>query len=648
MSTADTDILLAGSMRPAPTGTAVELGRVSLEIEDRGLRNFCIDGTEVINRVYVGVRDPIWDTLVGELVEQDLNRSGDYVTYTCISEHRGGDIDFSWRGRIRAGADGSLEFAMDGLAGSAFRYARIGINLLIPGELGGLPYRITAPGGLHGGVLPQAEIGAQAFMGGEFYALAPAFSELSVFLPWAEIRYTLEGDLFEIEDQRNWTDATFKVYSTPMSLGMRAVEAGEPISQRLVVTPPPPDPRPRRRASRQVSVLAPAFDAVVKAPAVGLCHTLTERSLSARERALLRALRPSHLRVEMAGIDRSSIAQTEAAVGAAQALETGIELALHLTGGLKEDEIHTLRGVLESMPVDRLLVFDTAEFVTPGALSERLRETLGQGLPVYGGTNLYFADVNRQRPDAGTCDGFAFSINPQVHAFDERSLVETLPVQADVVRSARYTFAGGVPLAVTPITLRPRFNPDAADGVSPDSALPYAVDARQPSLFCASWTVGSIKYLAEAGADSVTYFGTAGWEGVIERDEGPAAPELFHSSAGNVYPVYHVFRAVAEFPGDMIVPVRSTDPRTVLALGLRAADRVRLLVANVTPKTQRLRIDDEAAAGASLRTMDTTTVATATADPDGWISSSKPVDAAAGVDLLPYATAVVDYRTQSS
>jgi hypothetical protein len=263
---------------------------------------------------------------------------------------------------------------------------------------------------------------------------------------------------------------------------------------------------------------------------------------------------------------------------------------------------------------------------------------------VYGGTNLNFADVNRQRPDPSTCDGIAFSINPQVHAFDDRSLVETLSVQGDVVRAARATFAAATPLAVSPVTLRPRFNPDAPDQLVADSGLPYAVDPRQPSLFCASWTVGSIAHLTAAGANSLTYFGTAGWRGVVERDEGADAPELFHSSPGDVYPVYHVFRAIAEYHDARSVPVRSSDPLAVVALGRRDGTSSRMLVANVTPDVQRFRIEGGPTASARRRTLDAATVGAATSDPDAWIGSSAAIDAIGEIELSAYATAVIDFR----
>ena len=49
--------------------------------------------------------------------------------------------------------------------------------------------------------------------------LIGACSALSVELPVGTVTTTFEGDLFEAEDQRNWTDGSFKTYSTPLASG---------------------------------------------------------------------------------------------------------------------------------------------------------------------------------------------------------------------------------------------------------------------------------------------------------------------------------------------------------------------------------------------------------------------------------------------
>src|SRR6185436_7800563 len=63
-----------------------------------------------------------------------------------------------------------------------------------------------------------------------------------------------------------------------------------------------------------------------------------------------------------------------------------------------------------------------------------------------------FVDLNRTRPEDKAVQAVGFAINPQIHAFDNASMVETLPIHADVVNSARQ-FVGDRPLVIGPITL---------------------------------------------------------------------------------------------------------------------------------------------------------------------------------------------------
>jgi hypothetical protein len=44
-----------------------------------------------------------------------------------------------------------------------------------------------------------------------------------------------------------------------------------------------------------------------------------------------------------------------------------------------------------------------------------------RGAPLVIGTNEYFTELNRQRPQPELLDGSCYSINPQVHAFDNQS-----------------------------------------------------------------------------------------------------------------------------------------------------------------------------------------------------------------------------------
>ena len=148
-------------------------------------------------------------------------------------------------------------------------------------------------------------------------------------------------------------------------------------------------------------------------------------------------------------------------------------------------------------------------------------------------------------------------------------MVENLQGQGDTVRTAR-AFAPGVLIRVGPVTLHRRPDPFASGTKSVPSPVAEP-DARQRSAFGAAWTLGSFKCLAEAGADSVTYFHTAGPFGVMD-------------DSGEPYPAYHVLKAVGDFRGGEVLEASDDEPLSYTAMAMRSADRLRVLVANLRPQ----------------------------------------------------------------
>lgn len=165
--------------------------------------------------------------------------------------------------------------------------------------------------------------------------------------------------------------------------------------------------------------------------------------------------------------------------------------------------------------------------------------------------------------------------------------MENVQVQGDAVRSARALAGESREVAVSPVTLKPRFNPFANRSLAVDpNRLPFQVDPRQTSLFGAAWTVGSLKHIIEAGAGAVTYFETVGWRGLIETAAGAPGPDLFPSRPGMIFPVYWVFRDLSGWRGAAVLACDASDPRRVAGLALQLNGRTRLLVANLTPEPQ--------------------------------------------------------------
>jgi D-apionolactonase len=248
----------------------------------------------------------------------------------------------------------------------------------------------------------------------------------------------------------------------------------------------------------------------------------------------------------------------------------------------------------------------------------------------------------------------AYSINPQVHASDERSLVENLEGQSDTVVTAR-SFCGNRPIVVSPITLKPRFNPDAIGPEPPllPGELPSAVDARQMSLFAATWTLGSIKQLAEAGAASLTFYETTGWRGVKETNQGSLAPELFGSFPGMIFPIYHVIADLADRKGAELLTCTSSDPLRVQGLALKKDGHVRILLANLTSQSQNCNLEPLRGKRVEARLLDSSNALLAMTQPEEFRSRMRQIelsqtDSTLTLTLEPYSVLRIDSISMES
>jgi len=602
------------------------------------LRYLKLGEVEVLRAVYAAVRDPNWGTVPPVISALELEARPTAFRLRFTAEHVQGDIGFTWQGEVEGKEDGTVRFSFAGVARSTFRRNRIGFCVLHPAACAGQPCTV---GGVDGerkeGTFPHLIAPHQPFKDLRAITHEP--------LPGVRARVKMEGDTFEMEDQRNWTDASFKTYCTPLERPFPVeVPAGTRIQQAVTLSleGTPPQTVPGEAPGLSLTVQGARRYAL---PKLGLGAASHGRPLSEGELGRLQALNLSHVRVDV-HLAPNYEGAFKRRVDEARRLGVGLELALFLTDDA-ERELEAFRRLLDELQpnVAAWLIFHEHEKSTSERWVTLARHVLGDYAPdakLGAGTNAFFAELNRERPSF-PLDVVCYSANPQVHASDDASVVETLEALGSTVESAR-GFAPEAAVAVTPITLKPRFNPNATEPEpEPEPGkLPPQVDPRQRSLFAAGWTLGSLARFAEAGVCSLTYFETTGWRGVMETEGGSNLPDSFPSTPGELYPLYHVFRAVADFAGGEVLPVTPSHPLLVTGLALTGGDRRRLLVANLSGEERELRLEATLLGPRiGLKRLHEENAAGAARSPDFWNEvSAEPLDGENGtfhLSLPPYA-----------
>jgi D-apionolactonase len=623
-------------------------GPLTVALDGIDLRYVRAGKVEVVRRIYAAVRDRNWNTVPGRVSGLEIDDRGDSFEIRYRVHHVSRDVDFAWGGLIAGDADGRISLVLDGAAGRDLLYNRIGFCVLHPfRETAGRPYRARTSEGDTAGSFPTL-VGPQRFENGVYLPLFPSFDRLEIDLAdGSTARFAFEGDLWETEDQRNWTDASFKTYCTPIKLGFpHELREGGQVVQRVDVSVAGIPPKAGTQPRRTEPVLRIGKPTGRTAARLGLAAPSDGVPAASREIELLRALDLDHLRAEARLAEPGWEARLDSALELRRQLDVELELAVFLRPE-HERELDRLAARVAGVPIARVLVVPggaqtaTPLETTPVGLVQLVRRHLGAA-PITGGTDLNFCELNRTRPEAERMDGIFYPIHPQVHAFDDISLVETLEAQADTVETA-LTFARGKPVIVSPITLKRRFNAVAtAEEPGPgEGELPDPVDQRQPSLLAAAWTNGSVKYLSEAGASSLTYFETTGWRGVLERESGSPLPERFRSRAGEVFPLYHVLGDLGALKGGALLECRVDDPLAAVAVAVVHGDGTTVLVSSLQARPQTVRVEG-LAGPARIRRLNSETAAHAAANPEAFRHEHESLDDPGALALLPFETVRVD------
>ena len=637
-----------GTEEPIAPVRLLKAGPLTAELEGGNLRYVRLDGVEMLRAISFIVRDRNWATYSPQIRDLSISENDDgfSVSYDAIAG--GGGQEFRYSALITGRPDGTLRFEGHGAAATDFLTNRTGFVILHPiVGVAGQPARVeTVDGQIIETRFPEMIDPVQPMM--NLRAITHSFA------PGASVTCRMEGDTFEMEDQRNWTDASYKTYVRPLALPWPyTLAAGVEIAQAVTLTT---TGRPRHAQQGQTAIAVRLGRTLAKAPRLGLGLYPDDARAALAMAHTLRAAAPAYLICHhdpRRGHDRHSLAQAvevAKALGAAPWLEAvvssveGFAEEIAVLGRTVRDLGSPFPVVLVSPAADLKCTLPGSEWPPCPSAADvyRAARLAFPAARLGGGMFSYFTELNRKRPPHDLLDFVSFTTSALVHAGDDRSVAESLEALPHITKSVR-SFTGERPYAVGPSAIGMRDNPYGEAPMPNPGNIRQAMsrnDPRQRGLLAAAWSLACYAHFAYGGAEAIALGGVVGPFGIAHTPM--PFPQPWYDEHGGLYPVFHIVRGLASLAGAVLLEVEISAPRNLQAIAVRTAQGgCEVWLANLTGDRQRVALEPAIASG-RIAILDEDIFVAAAQSATAMEDTEKSL-AAAEIILNPYAVARIRF-----
>ena len=549
--------VLFGTEEVIAAPLALRAGPLEMALQGGKLWHIRVGDVEVWHGVSFTYRDADWGT--PELVIQDLD---------CTSFDDGFRVRYSGcfamspvinvSAEIEGTSAGHVRFSGQAVAAGDIQTNRLGICLMHPMAVAGAAIEIEhTDGRLSRSTFPTLIPPWPPFM------LIRALRHEYAHGSWA--RCVFAGDVFELEDQRNNSDASFKTYSRSNLMPRPyLLPAGVPIRQSVDLRLEPP--WIKHPSSRPSQVFVSAGKELSVLPKIGIEILARDVDADDATHDALRTLRPSllHLAIDVEGnaVNWEGIGTLMASAGARLRLDVTITDVARSSGAL--EALGAAMRKVGFLP-ESIAIFPSEQPSIDAARSAFPTSLIG------GGTPHFFAQLNRLER-LGAVDFVSFTTSPIVHGADDGQVMlslQSLPSMIDTLRASDAT----LPIRIGPSGIAMRKSPLGGQPLT-DGTRRIALAQQDPrchGLYGAAWALGYIAQCVVSGVDAITIMSLSGPSGIVAHIDGNQMAR---------YPTYFLLTQL-QAPA-RACKVTVSDPSRIAALALSREGKEGLLLANLT------------------------------------------------------------------
>lgn len=471
----------------------IAAGPFSAEIEGERIHTIRWFGLEVLRAVSAPARDQNWGTLQEVDTDRTLSEQNGIVSFRRNYRLR----DSNCEGSLIASFDpaGSLTINWSLSANEQISVNRAGLCVLHPlTGVEGTPLRITRPDGEHVQMeFPDAIAAAQP---------AKNIAALHQDINGVSVEIEFEGEVFEMEDQRNWSDASYKTYCRPLSSPAPfTIAQDDSLHQRITIRLKGRPVGGSGSGSRSSCVRMPEILLAVEPGWQG--------SVPAGCTRLGRFGRADWSEDELRQLGDAPF-DAEFVIPADEDPQQFLDRwAQRMKGtGLQPQHVIALpEAYLKSyQPDGNWPTGPTPADCMAAARSVFPAARIGAGML----TN--FTEFNRCPPAEGEGDYITHGNSAIVHAADDVSVLQTLEGLSAIFRSAR-AIGGNRPYRLGLVSIAMRSNPYGAE-LQPNPGHEVRTmtdtDPRQATKFAATYAIAATALAAAAGAEAICLAAPAG------------------------------------------------------------------------------------------------------------------------------------------
>lgn len=589
---------------------------------------------EIVTGIDYPVRDPDWGTWPTVETSSSWRETAGRLVYERA--FTAGDFDGQFR--CLADADGTVVLSVFLLARRTARTCRSGFVVLHPLAAAGGSLSVTAPDGIttHGR-LPTLIQPAQPAMN-----IAAMRQEIDGIV----VHFKFAGDVFEMEDQRNWSDASFKTFCRPLLLPYPfEVAEGERIEQTITIRV---EGDPVEHYENSADTVSLGRNLEHPLPNIGLVIDPAWPQ-AGRIGDMLDAWRGTRF---VARIDLAIPAHIDWLASLASRLDDesiGLEMIVDGQRERMDDQIREAATAIDpsGVVVSHVLALPraylrciqpwhpTPDGVSPSDAVDAARRYFPTAR-IGAGMLTNFTELNRYPPRIGDGDYVTHSLTPLVHDASDDPVMRTLDTLSPIFATLD-SHAAGRPYRLGLASIGMRTNPygsKVADNEQQTRIAMAGADPRQRGLFGAAFMAG---VAAATAGHHFEFIALAAPYGPFGLAYSPAdwVQRGYDDNPGRfVFPAFHAFVALKRIAGRPRIAIST--PQGVRAVAAGIEGTIRLVIANCTSDRRSVQLPRR---GAAI-ILDLDTVDGASRDPQ-WLLNAVPVSVHT-LDLQPFALAFVD------